>query len=144
MSLKLTNQPATLKNLNVRKERHGEDKVLAIDLKIDMQTSVAVLDRFDPGLQNFMFNQEVVRFPTMGAITFEDEIDHVAIDISGAKINDATLKKFHLLPALDAAGNKIVDMTFTCSYYPQTDDLNKLSALVQDSITLTIDTQELV
>lgn len=144
MSLNVKNQTATLKNFNVRKERHGEEKVLAVDLKIEMQTGVETLKRFDPNLEKFMFVGEAVRFPTMGAITFEDEMTDVALDVSGAKIDGATLRKFSLLPGLDPAGTKIVNMIFTASFEPAADVFDKLPALVQDVITIDINTQELV
>lgn len=144
MSLKLKNQTATLKNFNVRKERHGEEKVLAVDLKIEMQTGIETLKRFDPSLESFMFSGNVVRFPSMGAVTFDDEMTEVALDVSGTKISSATLKKFSLLPDLDAAGTKIVHMTFNASFAPDKAAFSKLPDLVQESITIDIDTQELV
>lgn len=140
----MQNQPATLKNVNVRKELHGDQKVLSVDLKLAMQIGPSILERFDPSLEDFLYVKGQVRFPLMGPITWDNEIEHTQLNVSGIEIKDAKLRKFSLTPQLDPAGQKQLDLILTASYYPSDNNLSRLGELVQEEVTLDIDTQELV
>ena len=144
MSLKLENQTATLKHLNFRKEKHGEEKVSSVDLKLSMLTGAAVLERFDPGLEKFLFSNAQIRFPLMKPVEWENEIEHCSISLAGIQIEDVKMRKFIIAPKLDAAGNKQVELDFTLSYYPQKNNLLEIGEHVGDVVTLDIDSQELV
>ncbi|MFM7009269.1 MAG: hypothetical protein ACKO0Z_08080 [Betaproteobacteria bacterium] len=144
MSLNFKNQTATLKNMNFRKEAHGDEKISAIDLKINVLMSAKNLGWFHPDLEDMLFNHAHVRFPNMDAISWEGEIEHCDILIDSIHIKDAKLKKFSMKPMLDPLGARQVDTVFTVSYYPTENNLVQLGEKVQDTITIDLDTQELI
>lgn len=54
----LKKQKGTITHLNVRSEKHGEDDVLAVDVKIQADVSNEFLDELAPGLRAAIFAPE--------------------------------------------------------------------------------------
>lgn len=51
----LEKHDATITNVNFRKENHGDEKVAAVDIKIDLSASNLLLDTIDPKLRKAFF-----------------------------------------------------------------------------------------
>src|SRR5690606_22221528 len=48
---------ATLSNLNIRTEKHGDERQLAADLKLSMNVAGVVLNDLEPGLHESLFRK---------------------------------------------------------------------------------------
>lgn len=55
--LTLEIHPATLSNLNIRTEKHGDELQLAADLKLSMNVAGVVLNDLEPGLHESLFRK---------------------------------------------------------------------------------------
>ncbi len=53
----LEKHDARITNLNLRKERHGEDEVAACDISVSLKSSALILDTFDKKLRKAFFEK---------------------------------------------------------------------------------------
>ena len=58
MPFKLKKQKCQVTHLNVRDEKHGDDMVLAEDIKIEADVPNKFLDELSPGLRAALFTKE--------------------------------------------------------------------------------------
>ena len=92
---------ATITNINLRAEDHGEEKVPAFDLKLTFTASDELCAHFDPVLKAFLYNEQgfirnkAVRTP----LRFDEELDKYELAINGIELNDVTLSRFEVEPA---------------------------------------------
>lgn len=54
----LVKESVRLVNVNLRKEKHGDDKVIACDLKFEAKLHNSVLNKLSPGLKDSMYTQD--------------------------------------------------------------------------------------
>jgi len=85
----LDHQAATLDHVNIRKEQHGDDEVLAVDLKFSVPLSCTELAMFHPSLRHCLYDSQAsktgesaaieatnLRFPDMKPIGWELELEN--------------------------------------------------------------------
>ncbi|MFC4158236.1 hypothetical protein [Chitinimonas lacunae] len=142
MSLELETH-ATLNSLNLRKEGPDSNKVLAVDMKLDMQVDPGILACFNPTLRDFLFNGAGnPRFPNMEPVTWKGEMLNMELRIDRSlKFRDVTLKKFSLQPMLDKNGDQCIALAFQASFKPAGTEAAALSECLQESIQLEIEPQ---
>jgi hypothetical protein len=98
----LNKESLNLANVNLRKEIHGEEKVLAVDLKLELETSNAVLLKFSPTLRDALYTQDpgatqdlinpdhapTLRNPQMGEIKWALEMSFVRFSVFADGTNE--------------------------------------------------------
>jgi len=117
----LEKQKVLLASVNCRAENHGEDKVLAIDMKFAAKLSNEVLIEFDPSLKSFLFKEadagqaelsledatrlSALRFPNMGSVGWKADLEGYAFKLhygaggkSDVKLIDCKVNNFRLTP----------------------------------------------
>lgn len=133
--------PVEVLHVNARKEGDEEDRALAVDVKVRATTDRAVLDYFDPFVEGdtgprlaaaLFLDSGAVRNTLMGPITFENRLEHYALDIFDERMVGCRVKKFSLLPA-DV--NQIV-LTFQISFAPTGDVMAKIAEFLQEDIEI--------
>ena len=72
MAFELEKVKGKIAHLNVREEKHGEDPVLAVDVKIKADVTNKFLDELSPGLRQAFFAKE-------GAAQPDLEEDHLTV-----------------------------------------------------------------
>lgn len=153
----LENQTAKLSNVNLRAELHGEETKVAVDLKFEAKLANDVLSYFDPSLKSSLYAapseamqgdliQEVgylptLKFPKMSAIKWDwkgagyetivnfgvsgkDDIRMIQVDIDTFKF--------------DCQDGGTVALSFRAIAHPSSDEIGRLSELVQREITLSL------
>lgn len=96
--LALEIHPGSLSNLNIRIERHGDDRQLAADLKLSMNVAGAVLNDLEPGLHESLFRKPAaageqpdlidpslltaVKFPHLDPISLSHKFPGYEVEIS--------------------------------------------------------------
>ena len=154
LRLELSKATATLESVNLRTEKHGQDKVPAADLKISAAQSADVLANFSPTLKNFLFHTEgtldlaggfALRDPHLGYPLSRDE------EMTGAKVSigygvgdpmafdDAKINTFKLTP-MDG-GTVVVGFRVQCR--PTPEQVAKLYTLQETGIEFTLEPAEL-
>lgn len=137
----LDKHDADISNLNLRKENHGDEKVAAADIRIDMQASSLLLDSIDPKLRKAFFakpgkgeqqalpidgnNLTALALPMLGEqklshgyegyeVTLHSLLDH----IEPLFFADAKVKKLAFLPIEGGS----VNLSYTVSVRLDEDD----------------------
>ena len=153
--LALKQHNASLSNLNIRIERHGDERQLAADLKISLSVPGVTLNDIESGLHASMFSAPgsgdqpdlldpnsltAVKFPQMEPVRLKHAFPGYEVEIGDGDneptfLADAELKKITFRPKEGGS----VDLSFTISAEIESDDVAELSALlVREDVVLSI------
>lgn len=154
--LALDAHPSTLTNLNIRIERHGDDRQLAADLKLTMQVSGVTLNDLEPGLHESLFRkpgageqQELldpslltaVKFPGLDPISLSHKFPGYEVELSDDDesapvfLADVEIKRISA-KALEGGS---ATLTLTGSANIHSDDARDLTdLLVREDVFLTL------
>jgi hypothetical protein len=131
---------ATIKHLNVRKEGPEDDKILAVDVKLEIkQVSRALCAYFDEALEAFLWRGDtdalIARNIFLAPVNYGNEISGASVRIGGDSFIGCDVRKFSLQPQDGGV------MTLTCSValYPSTSDVSSLAKLVQEEAGVSIE-----
>jgi hypothetical protein len=92
--------PATVMNINLRAEDHGEEKVPAFDVKLAFTSDDQLCAHFDPLLKAFFYNEQgfirnkAFRMP----IKLDEELIGYELKVNGVELSEMTLSKFEVEP----------------------------------------------
>lgn len=152
------NVPASIAHLNVRKEKHGDESQLAVDVKFETQASNEILESIQPGLRESLFRQPgkgeqqalpidgntltAVKFPSLEPVKLTHEFMGYEVEIGGdleateaIVLVDVKLKKL----AIDPIEGGSVALTFTASCEAEANDVADLAdALIREGVRLTL------
>lgn len=145
-------------NLNSRIERHGDERVLAADMKFSTSVGNATLDGIEKGLREAFFRKPgkgeqqtlpnigetltAVKFPNIEPIRLSHEFSGYEVQIDGTLettepviLVDASIKKL----VLDFKEGGSVELSFTVSANVEPDELAELSeALIREDVRVTL------
>lgn len=149
----LHEKSCTLRHVNGRHEKHGEDDVLACDLKFKGDFDGGILAEFHPTLRSMMFMKSAggdladqgsdtptaLRFPNLvQPIKFTDEIVGATVTLDyGIKplvFDTANVNEFKV----ECNEGGTVTVTFRVQVRPTEEQLAKLFALLDTSVPVTI------
>lgn len=133
--MKLDQLVAKVLDVNPRKEHHGENLALAVDVKLQVNCDAGVLDQFDPALRGFLFGEHGPRFPELGAVGWGREYEKSVVKINKLELKECTVKKIALLPE---AGES-VKLTFTATLYPAQKTVGELANLIQEDVAVSVE-----
>lgn len=145
MPLELKKQTAKVAHLNVREEKHGEESVLAVDVKVQADVANDFLDRLSPGLRQSLYAPDgeqlegveqpmsILRFPQMKPIDWDAPIVMGELVLHGARKADV---KKPLVLACKEGGT--VELTFQAAVLPGTDQMGPLSELLGKSTKVSV------
>lgn len=148
---------AKLRNLNIRAEKHGEDRELAADLSLEVTSSNNVLSEFHPALKSAFYQKESAnvqgelindanhlperKFPQIHGIRWDQELDnykaviHIGIGgISDVTMLDCKVNKFHF--QLKEGGSVATGFRLQC--HPSPEEVGKLSKFVDQEISISL------
>ena len=154
----LDKNPAVIGHVNVRIERHGDERSLAVDVTFVTSTGNTVLDHFDKELRKALFRKpkagEQQSLPTIGEHLTEIKIPSleplkVGHEFKGYELQidgeldgtqpiflvDVKLKKFVIAPKEGGS----VELYFKASANVDPDEVAELTeALIRESVVLTL------
>ncbi|KAF1016220.1 MAG: hypothetical protein GAK31_01709 [Stenotrophomonas maltophilia] len=154
----LKNNPAAVSNVNLRIEKHGDERHLAVDLSITTSTSNLVLDHFDKELRKALFRKagkgeqqslptiaEVlteIKIPSLEPIKVGHEFKGFELQIDGELdstqpifLVDVKLKKFVIAPKEGGS----VELSFKASASVTPDEVAELTeALIRENVVLSL------
>lgn len=127
---------STVTHINARKEGPDDDKVLAVDVKLQTLLDFDILDFFEPSLATFLYLQGgAVRNVLMGPITFTHELEHYRLDIAGGSHFGTKVKKFSIEPR----DSYKVLLTFLVSFKPSGDEVAQIAEYLQDDLLVILE-----
>ena len=145
-------------SVNPRAEKHGEDNVLAADIKIQANCASTVLDHFEPKLRSLLFRKPAVgeqqalpvdgnegmtgiRCPELGELSWDAELTGYTMKITRGMglaepllIDGVDLKKFRFSPL--EGGTVAISFNVVC--HPDTEQMGQLCDLIQEEVELTL------
>ena len=148
----LKRQTAKVAHLNVREEKHGEESVVAVDVKIQADVGNDFLEALSPGLRAALYTAEggqlkgmedsysVLRFPQLSPLDWETPMAGCVLILHGAKkANDFGFKGAVSKPLrLDAKEGGTVTITFQVAVHPNEAELGALSSLLGRSTKVSL------
>jgi len=148
----LQKQTAKLCSFNPRSEIHGEEKVSAADLGIQIKVSNDVLSEFDPLLKSSLYAKAdqgdiepghlpSLKFPKMGAIKWAQEfVGYEAMIHYGVSkkdnivLGDCQIDKLRF----ECQDGGTVVMIFRIVAHPEERDAGRLCGMIQQDLALTL------
>jgi hypothetical protein len=128
---------ATIKHLNVRKEGPDDQKVLAVDVKLEVSNVDMLICRyFDDALVSFFWRTEglmlAVRNEHLQPVGYANEIESAHVTINGMEFVGCDIKKFAITPH----DGGTVTLGCSVSFQPTSDDVALLAKSVQDDVQI--------
>src|SRR5690606_16103034 len=127
---------ATIKHLNTRKEGPDEEKVLAMDVKLNATVSADLWDFFHPGIKPVLYTDAGgVQNLMMEAIGYGNIVKNCTVQIVGCHFYSVDVKNFKIRPT---DGWK-ADLTFSLTIDPQGDQIAVLAEYLQEEVAVIIE-----
>ena len=147
---KLSKQNAKVVHLNPREEKHGDEDVLALDVRLSADLPNSFLDALAPGLLSALYmhadqadidkdHLANVRFPQLPAMPWEGAKMEQAIFLIGPTKADsiefsADITKIKLAPK----DGGTVTVTFTAQILPEPQDVGTLSGWLGQKVKVSV------
>lgn len=133
---------ATIKHLNVRKEGPEDEKILAVDVKLEIsQVDRRLCAYFDEALEAFLWrgdtNALIVRNMWLVPVVYGHEIKSANVQIEGIDFVGCEVKKFSIHPR----DGGVMSLALSVSIYPSSNDVSQLARFVQDEVAVSIEGQ---
>lgn len=151
----LKKQKGSVAHLNVRSEKHGEDDVLAVDVKISADVSNKFLDDLAPGLRGAIFAREgaepgqtpdmdedhltQLRFPQIAPLKWKVGIVNGKFVVHGVKKADDLEFECDVKDAtLSCKEGGTVELTFSAAVLPTPDQSGQLAGLLGKDVRVSV------
>lgn len=131
---------ATIKHLNVRKEGPEDEKILAVDIKLEVRG----IDRrlcayFDDALEAFLWRGDtdalIVRNDYLEPVKYAHSISSATASIAGQSFVGCDVGKFAISPR----DGGVIDLVMCVTAYPSSDEVAQLAKRVQDDTQIEIE-----
>jgi len=124
---------ADIKHLNVRKEGPDDEKILAVDVKLQFsKVDRRLCGYFDEALQDFLWrgdtNALIVRNAALAPVQYVNTVKG-SVSIGLHKFSGCEISKFSITPA----DGGVITLGCSAAIYPSASDMPDLSKAVQDS-----------
>jgi hypothetical protein len=147
----LTKHPAKITHLNVREEKHGEEDVLALDIKVNADLANEFLDQLSPGLKAAVYDRDsagldlddghlaVLRFPQLAQLGWTSEMSGASFIIHGGRKSDdiefnATINNLRLIPKQGGT----VSIIFRAQVLPDPVEVGTLTGYLNQDIKVSV------
>lgn len=147
MTEQATNQPpfkvagmATIKHLNVRKEGPDDEKILAVDVKLEIkQLDRRLCGYFDEALEAFLWRGEtdalIARNAYLYPVCYGNEISGASVVIGSNSYAGCDVKKF----AIEPHDGGVITLVCSVALYPNASEVSDLAKMVQDDVSVSIE-----
>ena len=132
---------ATIKHLNVRKEGPDDEKIIALDVKLDFEKlDWRICLHFDDALPLFLWRigeesqAMIARSLYLQPVAYANEIEGASVEIEGRRFL-GDVKKFAFSPR----DGGVVDLSCSVTICPSADEVGDLARLVQDGARVSIE-----
>jgi hypothetical protein len=131
---------ATIKHLNVRKEGPDDEKILAVDVKLEIkQVPRALCAYFDDALEAFLWRGDtdalIVRNLHLAPVAYGNVIAGAVVNIGKQCFVGCDVKKF----AIEPRDGGVMTLTCSVALYPSSGEIADLAKLVQDEDHVSIE-----
>lgn len=147
MTKETTQQPpfkvsgmATIKHLNVRKEGPDDEKILAIDVKLEIkQVDRRLCGYFDEALEPFLWRGNtdalIARNAYLYPVSYGNEISGASVTIGSNSYAGCDVRKF----AIEPQDGGVITLVCSVALYPNASEVSDLAKMVQDDVAVSIE-----
>lgn len=134
------NGAATIKHLNVRKEGPEDDKILAVDIKLEIKgVDRRLCAYFDDALEAFLWRGDtdalIMRNGYLEPVKYANSITGATANIAGQTFYGCDLSKF----AIDPRDGGVFTLVMSVTAYPNSEEVAQLAKGVQDETRIEIE-----
>lgn len=144
---------AKIAHLNIRTEKHGDEEVKAVDLKIEAKLPNTFLSELHPTLKWSLYDKPTepqlvddegylptLRYPKLGALNWDDQITGGQLTIH-APVSKKDLKFFSDINSLkiDPQDGGTINVTFRAQFTPTDDEIGKIAAVLGHSAEISVE-----
>ena len=131
---------ASIKHLNIRKEGPDDDKIIAVDVKLEIKN----IDRrlcayFDDALESFLWRGDthalIVRNNHLVPVAYGNLVEGCTVEIGMETYTGCEVKKFAIQPH----DGGVITLTCSVTMNPSADEVSDLAKLVQDETAVLIE-----
>ena len=139
MSALLVDGTATLKHLNVRKEKSGGDEIVAVDAKFHFAgIGREICAFFDPLLEEFLFRKTAsgewqIRSLAMAPVEYDIELEG-SVELGSLALLGCKFKRF----TLAGVNGGMVELGVQVSCFPNNGQLARLAWSIKDEFPVTL------
>lgn len=131
---------ASIKHLNVRKEGPDDEKILAVDVKLEIKkVDRSLCGFFDDALEAFLWrgntNALIVRNGFLHPVSYVNTIVGATVQIGLKTYHDCDVKKFSIQPQ----DGGVITLSLSVTLQPTASEVAELAKLVQDEEHICID-----
>lgn len=143
-------QQVKVVHVNTRLEKHGEEEVLACDVKMMCDVHNSFLDKLKPGLREALYERApqsdieddhliALRFPTMSGFDWDEEIEDGVLTIHGHKKSEdvAYGADFGKVKLSCMDGGSVI-VTFTAQLLPTPEEVGVLAGLLGTKVKVSV------
>lgn len=150
MGFTLKKQKGKITHLNVREQKHGEDSVLAVDIKIKADIGNKFLDDLSPGLRAALFAKEgpppqqfdmeedhltILRFPQVSPIKWTvGMVKGQIVPHGGTKDQDLEFECDIKEASLACKEGGTVEVTFQAAVLPTPEQSGQLAGMLGETV----------
>lgn len=152
MAFSLKRQSSKIAHLNVREEKHGEESVVAVDVKVQADVGNDFLDSLSPGLRAALYAPDgdqlagleaplsLLRYPQLDSLHWNAPMGGLAFVIHGARKSEDLEFGGNIEKALvlDAKEGGTVALTFQVQIHPDARELGALSSFLGRSTKVSV------
>ena len=133
---------AILKNVNLRKELHGDERILAVDLKLSFKSQPRELGYFfEDAMAEFLWRMEEkvlsVRNIFLQPLEFDVTLDNCTLKVGEFLFSGCTVKKF----CIESLNGGRIKLDCQAIIHPDSNmekEMHKLAQLIQEEVQVTI------
>lgn len=131
---------ASIKHLNVRKEGPDDEKILAVDVKLEVKkVDRRLCGYFDDALEAFLWrgdtNALIVRNGFLAPVNYAHTIYGATVEIGTKTYHDCDVKKFSIQPQ----DGGVITLSLSVTLQPSASEVADLAKLVQDEERVSIE-----
>lgn len=155
MPFSLKKQASKIAHLNVREENHGDDPVLAVDVKVQADVGNEFLDQLSPGLRAALYQKEgavagetpdidaehlgSLRFLQLQPFEWKDEMLGAKVVIHGhSKAENIDLEGDVNQIRLACKEGGTVELTYRVQVQPTPEDSGRLAAVLGRKVKVSV------
>jgi hypothetical protein len=131
---------ATIKHLNVRKEGPDDEKILAVDIKLEVKgVDRRLCGYFDDALEAFLWRGDtdalIARNAFLEPVRYLHTITSATATIADQTFLGCDVGKFSITPR----DGGVMDLIMSVTAYPSSDEVAALAKRVQDDTRITVE-----
>lgn len=144
----LSKQAAMIAHLNIRNQKHGDDEVLAMDIKFEFDSHNSFLNKLHDDLQDIFYaapkdadpeHKTLLKLLQLASFSWNDEIEKAEVIIHGEKkADDIKLQGKLNKVKIECLEGGTIKTAFRLQVLPDTNQVGLVSGLLHQDVKISV------